>query len=196
MKKLLLISLIVFCIFQMVVMALEITMGNEAIDRIHAYGSGYTMVDRGNPANASGTITTVEIWAGVTIQSCEVAIFYVVSGNNLSTRSNQAIGTVLSGAKRTFVVDLAVEAGDYIGLKMPSGDSIQCVTDTPVIGVWKKFGDYIPCTNQTFSEENNVELMSIKGIGATPSVGWDGPFNTAAVTKWNTIELTKWNTIE
>lgn len=174
-------------------MAVVIIMGNDAIDRDSAYGGGYTLVDKLNPANDTGTITSVEIWAKTTIQGCEVATFSAV-GNDLTTRDTQSIGNVLSGAKRTFVVDLDVEAGDYIGLKIPIGDLIEATAGAN--GFWYKFGDFIPCSSETFVVRDDYSAMSIKGIGATPSVGWDGPFNTAAITKWNIMEVSKWNTIE
>ncbi|MBA7591969.1 hypothetical protein ES708_34140 [subsurface metagenome] len=88
---------------------------SPAINRASS-DSGYTNVNIGNPANASGKITSVEIWANTILFDCKVGIFYVVSGNILSTRDWVQIGTVTAGAKKTFEVDLEVEEGDYIGI--------------------------------------------------------------------------------
>ncbi|GAI84326.1 unnamed protein product [marine sediment metagenome] len=63
MKKILLIITIVFCIFQMIVLAIDIDIGNPAINR-DKLSSAATYVDKNNPANASGKITSVEIWSG------------------------------------------------------------------------------------------------------------------------------------
>lgn len=193
MKRLILIIVISLLLLQMIVLAAVITMGNEAINRDSGGGSGNTWVDRLNPADGAGTITTVEIWAKTTIQGCEVATFSAV-GNDLTTRDTQSIGNVLSGSKRTFVVDLDVEVGDYIGLKITLGDAIEASSGGGN-SIWAKFGDFIPCAAETFDIQD-WGAISIKGIGATVSVGWDGPFNDATITKWNTMEITKWNTIE
>ena len=76
----------------------EIVIGSEAINRADFYGAGGTRVVKDNPANGSGTITSIEIWAKASLSDCEVAIFYVVSGNNLSTRDTETIGSVTGGS--------------------------------------------------------------------------------------------------
>jgi len=139
---------IVFFIFQMVVLAVDIDIGSAAIDRGETLVSGYTLIEKNNPANASGIITSVEIWANATLINCEVATFYVESGNYLSTRDYEYIGSVTSGAKRTFTVDLDVEAGDYIGLYYSDGS---LDGDAFGDGRWYIAADVIPCDNQVFS---------------------------------------------
>jgi len=158
---------IVFCIFQMVVLATAIDMGYPAIDRTGSDGSGSTIVIKDNPANASGKINKVEIWCDDNIPDCEVATFFVVSGNYLSTRDHEAIGTVVSGAKRTFTVDLDVEAGDYIGLYLGPGGNID---RSPSGGnIWRTFSsDDIPCENVEFS--TGTIVISLYATGATVEV--------------------------
>jgi len=123
-----------------------IDMGSAAINRADDSTTA-TRVDKNNPANASGKITQVQLYANVTMTNVEVATFYVVSGNNLSTRDTQAIANVVAGATRTFDVDLDVQVGDYLGVYYSAGELDR---DNSGDGQWKLLGDYIPCTDTTF----------------------------------------------
>ena len=118
-----------------------------------------------NPANESGTITTVEIWPNITIYLCEVATFYVVSGNNLSTRDTHAIGTVTAGSKQTFSdLSLDVQSGDYLGMYYSSGNMERDTSGFD--GLWYLAGDNIPCTNAAFTVLTS-NAMSLYGTGTT-----------------------------
>jgi hypothetical protein len=175
MKKVLLIICLIMAIFQLVVMATAIDIGNPAIDRTGPErGNGITWVDKNIPANATGKITTVEIWAYyANLAGCEVATFSA-SGNDLATRDYETVnngngaGVVIKGSKQTFTVDLDVVAGDYIGLYYSSGylesDSVTCTGDL------YHTGDMIPTASQTFSTHAN-EMISLHGIGATAEAG-------------------------
>ena len=126
-----------------------------------------TMVNSINPANASGTITTVEIWArsGYDLVGCRVAIFYVVSGNNLSTRDTEYIGSVIGGSKQAFSVNLDVEIGDYIGIYYTAGKlRVDAITGN---GRWVFYGNAIPCTDITF-ELISPSTLRLYGTGTTP----------------------------
>ena len=193
MKKILLIIVIVFCIFQMIVLAVDIDIGEPAIDRGSQIYYSRTFVNQGNPANESGSITSVEIWANITINNCEVATFYVVSGNNLSTRDTEFIGTVTAGSKQTFEVNLDVQAGDYIGIWVPSG-AMEYETSGGG-GMWRNEEDQIPCSDVSFSLYADY-VVSLYGTGATIVVGWDHKWNTQTISKWNTKEIIKWNGLE
>jgi len=153
----------------------------------------FTCVEKSNPANASGKITSVEIFAQTTydLTDCVVATFYIVSGDNLSTRDYEAIGTVTAGSKQTFPVDLDVEEGDHIGL-YASGGRIEC-DSSGLVGVWGKSGDYIPCADILFSFLSGYGI-SLYGTGET--IVWDHEWNTKTISKWNTKEFTKWNGLE
>ncbi len=149
----------------------SIDIGDGATDRAGADGPGWTDVSYSNPANASGTITSIEIWANTNLTGCEVGIFYVVSGNNLSTRSTVTIGNVTAGSKQTFIEDsgsnpisLAVQAGDFIGI-YATGGTFEYESSGST-GVWGSNNDYIPCTNEAFSFYND-DGVSIAGTGVT-----------------------------
>ncbi len=191
MKKILLIVFTVILILSVNVLAVDIDIGMPAINRGSTSTSGSTYISIDNPANASGTITSIEIWSNTTLLSCEVATFFVVSGNNLSTRDSEFIGSVTAGSKQTFEVDLEVQEGDFIGIRAGSG---QVERDTTgYAGLWYKSGDYIPCTNVLFAIAAD-DAISLYGMGAT--VGWDHKWNTQTISKWNTKEFTKWNGLE
>jgi hypothetical protein len=137
-----------------------IDVGDAASNRVTRAGYGYTRVSKGNPANAAGKITSVAMWANENLSNCEVATFFVVSGNNLSTRDTTTIGSVTAGSKKVFSVDLNVEVGDYIGCHFTAG-KIEYDT-TGGAGMWSKSGDNIPCTNALFSAYGG-HLMSLYG---------------------------------
>lgn len=171
--------------------AVDIDIGMPATDRGSSLTGLRTAINKGNPANAAGTITTVEVFAYTDMTLAEVATFFVVSGNKLSTRDTEAIGTVTAGATRTFEVNLDVQVGDYIGIKWQSGAIERDVSGGE--GVWYTASDQIPCTNYEFSL-GVTWVASLYGYGA--AVGWDHKWNTKTISKWNTKEIIKWNGLE
>jgi len=147
----------------------EIDIGNSAIDRTsYTTIADNTLVDKNNPANADGKILSVEIYAvtGYDLTDCKVGIFYIISGDYLSTRDTHTIGTVTSGLKQTFEVDLDVEAGDYIGL-YASGGRIEKTNDVESNGYLYRAGDNIPCVNAEFQSSFN-RTISLYGTGGDP----------------------------
>ena len=103
----------------------EITIGEEAINRAGYSIGGYTYVLKGGPANASGEIATIEIYAvsGYDLEGCKVGIFYPTNGDTLKCRSAVTIGEVTGGSKQIIPLDpgLTVEIGDYIGFYWTPG---------------------------------------------------------------------------
>jgi hypothetical protein len=144
-----------------------IDVGSAAINRGSAK-STRTCIGKDNPANASGKITSVEIWAQANLSNVEVATFFVVSGNNLSTRDTHVIGSVTAGSKQTFSgLDIDVEAGDYIGIYFSGGFIENDISGHS--GVWSdNGGDFIPCTDHTFSvlHGNAISLYGTGGSGS------------------------------
>ena len=139
-----------------------ITMGNEAIDRSASYKGHYTNINLNNPANASGKIKIIDIFAGVNMADVEIATFFNVGGNNYSTRDTAVIGTVIAGSKQRFSVDLDVVEGDFIGLYWTTGElHYDC---TGEVGIASKEFDHIPCVNQEFTPYAGY-VISIKAMG-------------------------------
>ena len=168
MKKILLIIVLIMAIFQMVVLAVAIDIGSEAIDRPNNHDcTNYTFVWLDNPANATGIITSIEIYAYTDLTDCEIATFYVESGNNLTTRDNVTIGSVTSGSKQTLTEDsesnpiaLNVQEGDYLGIYCTTG-RLEANTSTGN-EFWWKASNNIPCNNLLFGYGGST-LVSLYG---------------------------------
>ena len=137
-------------------------MGSEAKDRPNTFSAGNTILLLNTPASAAGKITSVEIWASISLENCKVAIFFNPFLDRYTTRSQATIGPVTAGSKQVFEVDLAVQVGDYIGLYWSAGKME--ATSTGEAGIWYKTGDYIPCTAETFTNLP-FRTMSLYGIG-------------------------------
>jgi len=167
MKKILLTIFIIIFILSVNVLAVDIDIGYPAIDRESSLTGVRTAIMTGNPANATGTITTVEVWAAIDMTLAEVATFYRPNPgsypNKLTTRDWEPIGTVTAGSKQTFTVSLDVQVGDYIGIKWQGGSIKRYITGGD--GFWHDSSDQIPCTNHEFSFGVNW-IASLYGYSA------------------------------
>lgn len=199
MKKILLIILTIILILSVNVLAVDIDIGVTAEDYTASWCHG-TLINKSNPANASGQITTVQIFSKVNMINVTVAIFYRPDPtgfpNNLSTREggNVYLSDLLVPGYHSFVgVTLNVMEGDFIGVEYTNGDIEKKVGGEQ--GLWYiNYADHVPCDNQTFNFQAN-NAIAIYGTGAT-AVGWDHKWNTKTISKWNTKEFTKWNGLE
>lgn len=143
-----------------------IDVGEEAIDRIGSWGAGFMRVARGNPANDSGRITSVEIWAATTLTGCRVGTFYTTNGNTLKCRDSVAIGSVTAGSKQTFSgLSIVVETGDYIGI-YHTGGTLEIDTSGGE-GVWYVEGEYIDPDDEATYTLLSAFLISLYGTGST-----------------------------
>ena len=166
----------------------DLYIGNAAIDRASTVMSGYTEVDKNTPANLNGTVNRVDIYAvaGYDMANVEIGIFTAV-GNVLTTRSVSGnLGTVIGGGVVTFIVNLPVLIGDYIGAYWTAG-RIEMATAAST-GDWRYPGDQIPCTNATFELYAN-RMMSLCGYFVAAGIKWNG----VTITKWNGQVITKLN---
>ena len=159
---------------------MAIDIGALATDRGTYLTYGWTYVSKDNPANASGTITSVEIWAAFTnLANCVVGTFYTTNGNTLKCRDSATIGAVTAGSKQTFTEDseeeplaIAVEAGDYIGIYFTTG-YIEA-DNSEYAGVWYVSNEHIdPDDEATYDVYANY-AMSLYGTGEEAVVGWTG----------------------
>ena len=195
MKKILLTIALIFCIFQTVVLATAIDIGMLAIDR-NGYLGTKTLINKGNPANASGKITNVEIYAVYgDLTDCYVATFYRPDPggypNKFTSRDRSYLGIVAEGYSSR-AVDLNVQAGDYLGIWI-ADDGIEDST-TGESGVWSTTGNATNVTDFTFSFTYTDDAISLYGTGETVAAGikWNG----VTITKWNGKVITKWNGLE
>ncbi len=157
-----------------------IDIGAPAIQREGWFGNGYTVINKENPANASGTITSVEIFVETAfLTGVTVGTFYTTNGNTLKCRDSEFIGSVPSGSKQTFSdLTIAVEAGDYIGIYITGGTGFLSGIGTGYAGIWYISGEYIDPNDEVAYTFSDGDCISLYGTGeeiAPP----------AAVMPWN-----------
>lgn len=162
-----------------------IDIGNPAIVRPGNIGCANTKIDINNPANASGTIVSVEIYVQETLYNVEIAIFEEVSANHFTVRSHSGNLGSKSVGKKVFEVSLEVQQGDYIGIWYTSG-KIKAGDVEGSTKYWSKVGDNIPCTNAYFNLQGyrqislwgrsayvlpTVTTQNVSSIGSTTAYG-------------------------
>ncbi len=142
-----------------------IDIGYPAINRPSGTSPNITLIATGNPANASGVLTRIQVYCDGPITGLEVATFFIVAGLNFSTRDTVLIGNVPAGLS-SHTVALAVEAGDYIGFVFAAGAAGAGPNWNTLggDGYWWRNGDNIPCVNVAFALLAN-RIISIWGDG-------------------------------
>ena len=134
-------------------------------------GSGdYTIICKGNPANATGTIDHIEIYDDEGSSTHNVASFENVAGDNFTARG-RATNLVTGGAGLSefdapgdFTV-FAITTGDYIGI---FGDDIDRSSNSDL--VWYKTADQTECVNTEFTP-NYARLYALYATGVETGVG-------------------------
>ena len=165
-----------------------IDIGTPAIDRSGVSATGYTYIIQENPANSSGIITSIEMYAYTDMVDVEIATFYNIEGNIFSTRDTENIGTVVSGSKQTFDdLNLSVQEGDYIGFYTVLG-SLEMTHVTGSFIIWMKIGDYIPCNSFMFDNSLQGNILSLYGFGIIPE---EEPEPEPEITGFATVDLEK-----
>jgi len=164
-----------------------IDIGGGATDRNDAHNPNHTIIDQANPANDSGTITTIYTWFATTGANFQVGFFEEVSADTFTTRSDQNLGSVTPGSQQSFTgLSLAVVAGDYIGTVYTSG-TIDYSTPGATTGIWRELNqDYVPCTNQAITDQGVGRNPSLYGEGAT-AAGWAGEFCGVTVAEFDGV---------
>ena len=143
-----------------------IDIGALAIDRTTSRTSGYTYVAKDNPANASGIITTVKLWALADLISCRAGTFYTINANTLKCRDSTSIGNVSPGSEQTFTgLSIIVQEGDYIGCYFFSGN-IEADTEG-FAGLWRCEGKFINPGDEAEYTFSSFHAISLYGIGET-----------------------------
>ncbi|MBA7591601.1 hypothetical protein ES708_33761 [subsurface metagenome] len=144
---------------------LEIDIGSEAIDRALYHAYGWTMFETHNPANASGKITSVEIWAvsNAPLTDCKVGTFYRLGNSDYKCRDSANLGTVISGSKQIFSgLDIAVETGDFIGIYFSGGEIER---DSGEETVYRVAGDHVNPGDQATFSPAAPSYFSLYGTG-------------------------------
>ncbi|MBA7646731.1 hypothetical protein ES703_54497 [subsurface metagenome] len=119
--------------------------------------NAYTIVNGDNPANATGIIAHIAIYAHGTCTNVKVASFTQGAANVLTTRGNTSLANLSAGKNEFSVtngdfIPFEIRTGDFIGAYVEGGssDGIDAGSGAST-GYWRKSGDYIPCTSETFT---------------------------------------------
>ena len=141
-----------------------IEMGSDAIQRSSFKAANTCNLCLENPANASGIIDTVEIYAHSNMSSIKVGTFYG-SGTRWTCRSATSLGPAPSGQKTTYTnLNIQVEEGDLIGIYFHYG--LLYSDDTGGQGVLKKTDTFYVGQTYTFSLLEG-DSISLHATGAT-----------------------------
>jgi hypothetical protein len=176
----------------------SIDIGHSADDTASTHSvPNYTLVQKYNPANASGTIDTIQIFCSISLTTNTlVATFYIESGSNLSTRDYCNLGAVTQGSVQTFTAPddftaLDVETDDMIGITWDTNGQLDRNTsDAP--GYFYINTAQIPCSDVTFGSLNGWH--SLYGTGSEAGGGWSniakvGGVTAASMAKINSVAV-------
>lgn len=135
---------------------MAIDIGVAAIDRIATAGTGTTYINKDNPANETGILTSIELYFKTTGSGVKVGTF---SGSSTSwtNRDYETIGAVTAGSKQTFTgLSCDVTANDLLGLVNTGGG---CAYDTKGSGGYLyKLGDQMGAGTQTYILDDQSKI--------------------------------------
>ena len=144
-----------------------IDIGVAAINRAAALTTNYTCANLGNPANDTGTLTSVEIWLYTATASNGTIATLSGSGTTWTSRDRSDIGAISAGSKQTFSgLAIDVEADDIIGY---FGSGRMEVATSGGSGVIRTTLDRFDGNPQTYSS-GAAWVISLYGTGETASV--------------------------
>lgn len=94
-----------------------IYMGMDAVNRASATEIGYTYILKDNPANATGKVTSIQMYVDSwqSSNTVTVATVYEVNTDTFTTRDWEYVYPSASGLN-TLTVDLDVTEGDYLAI--------------------------------------------------------------------------------
>jgi hypothetical protein len=147
----------------------SIDIGPACIDRAKEFGSGWTGVNEENPANADGTIDTVEVWAYSGLSGFIFGTFYG-GGPTWTCRDSELIGSVPSGSKQIFTgLSVDVATGDRDGNYQSGGDIEKDQSGSD--GLWYVLGQYLDPSDSTTYALASGYGCSVYGTGTESGGG-------------------------
>lgn len=157
----------------------SIDMGDGATDRGWEWGQNLTIYSYGNPANATGTVDTAELFFNIFVNPAtgvEIATADLNTGTDTinSTTDNFSIGNVAAGSKQTISISPTIDVnnGNHAGVFFTTG-YIDADLNTGLTDCGYISGDYIPATAQALTYQASRDI-SIYFTGTEPSVGGRG----------------------
>lgn len=147
---------------------MPIDIGSAAIDRAADYGNDWMMLSLENPANKSGLITDVAIYAQTSVgEKWKVGTFYGTAPN-FTCRDSVEL-TMDSGLNNFSGLSINVQAGDYIGIFVKFPGRLEIDTEGGS-GCYVKAGDQTETGQQTYILESGY-TTSVYGTGPLVKVG-------------------------
>lgn len=141
-----------------------IDIGAVAADRSTAISAENTTFGLDNPANAGGTIDTIEVWFAIDATGFRVGTFFLVSGTTYECRDSETIGSVTSGSKQTFTeLSIDVLIDDCIGSYW-SGGFLEA-DGTGYAGRYSVSGEHIDPSDQATYSLYEGDAISLYGEG-------------------------------
>lgn len=166
-----------------------IDVGSAAENRTLASGAEFTYIDLTNPANDTGTLTSVELWCSANATGMKVGTFSG-SGTDYDDRDYESIGNVTAGSKQTFSgLSCTVNSGDFIGIYFASGGIER--SGSGGSGVYYVAGDKFGSGSATYALLSG-DMISVYGIGATGGWANIGKINgiaSASISKVNGVAV-------
>lgn len=160
---------------------MAIDIGADAIDRAGVQNPA-TIIALDNPANESGTIISIELYAYNVLSDCKVGTFSR-DGDNFTCRDYATIGDVAAGSKQTFSVSLTCVTGDYIGVYYSGGGLER--DSTGYAGIYSKSGDQFEAGEQTYALTANAAI-SVYGTSSYAICSYY--FNSKSTSVWSEPE--------
>ena len=145
--------------------AVPIVVGSDVTDRASQMAASYnTTITYNTPANANGTITTVELWPYASnLIAVKVGTFYG-SGTSWTNRAYASIGNVTYGSKQTFSgLSIAVNTNDVIGY-YNTGGYLEATTSGGS-GLGQYSGDAFTGGAKTYNNSMTGYIISLRGTG-------------------------------
>ena len=144
-----------------------IDIGEGAIDRNSTETPTYTALSAGNPANATGTLTSFELWFNTNGSGVKVGTFYGAP-YEFYYRDGETIGNVTAGSKQTFSgKNCDVTSGDLLGIYWSGGNIERSTSGTTTYFSNAQVDNFHAGAHDYVGYPNTP--LSIYGIGATPS---------------------------
>jgi hypothetical protein len=141
-----------------------IDVGSAASNRPAATTQAYTWIDKANPANDTGVIDTIAVYAPASITGLVVGTLYG-SGQVWSGRDQESIGAASAGLNSFTGKTLNVQTNDVIGSYTATG-TIDKENSGGVDIVWGP-GNHLADASYKYPSGGVAHQISVYGTGAT-----------------------------
>lgn len=154
---------------------------------VSQFGALRTALDITNPANGTGTITSMSFYFLVSATGVKCGTF-VGSGTTYSPYDNEAIGDVTAGSKQTFTgLSCDVVSGYVIGIWCDTGEYSSGDTGSGVLYIDETDGFSGTTEYNSFPGGK----IAIEGTGATPASGVE--YNGITISEFNGVAIASFN---